>query len=73
MELEGGIRGGMGGEEQRGDVQMDSLAGRTWEAAQVLFEAPCLPLGEQPLPQHGYKLLADSRMSQPWTLAEQAI
>lgn len=38
MVLEGGTRGGMDGEEQRGGCTNGSLAGRTWEAAQVLFE-----------------------------------
>lgn len=40
MGLEDGIPPGVGWvvRSRVGDVQMDSLAGRTWEAAQVLFE-----------------------------------
>lgn len=40
MGLEDGIPPGVGWvvRSRVGDVQMDSLAGRTWEAAQVLLE-----------------------------------
>lgn len=52
------------------DVQMGSLAERTWEEAEVQLEAP---LKEQPLPQHGCRHLTDSRVSQPWTFTEHPI
>lgn len=73
-ELEDGTRGGMGGQEQRGGCTNALLGRENLESKSgAVRGAPCLPLKQQPLPQHGCRLLADSRLSQPWTLNEQAI
>lgn len=64
----------MGGEEQSGGCT-NGLLGREnlGSSSGAVRGAARLPLKEQPLPQHGSRLLADSRVSQPWTLTEWAI
>lgn len=83
MELEGSTGGGMGGEEQsrgctngclgKGNPGSSSAPGVGLHPSGAVWGTAWLPLEEHLLPWHWCRLLADSRVSQPWTLTEQAI
>lgn len=82
MELEDSTRGGTGGEEQgrggtnglpgRGNLGSSSAPAVGWHPSGAVWGTAWLPLEEHVLPWHWCRLLADSRVSQPWTLTEQA-